>query len=203
MFGQIFLTLNNTFQKITSIFHSYQIDNKNDQNDIIEHPLEYRLRENDLTGILNYFNVNYIFIISILFYVFIACQMYQTHLKKKIIQKVRIWFNEHSERRILRGEKIQMAQELQVSLEKLEQLIKNEIRRNKQIKKKNLYSKHNMIRKLKNFSTFITLYPEATDIYNLSIELNMDRKKISSWFQRERAKIERDKKVEKIFELKN
>ena len=129
--------------------------------------------------------------------------MYQTHLKKKIIQKVRIWFNEHSERRILRGEKIQMAQELQVSLEKLEQLIKNEIRRNKQIKKKNLYSKHNMIRKLKNFSTFITLYPEATDIYNLSIELNMDRKKISSWFQRERAKIERDKKVEKIFELKN
>ena len=60
-----------------------------------------------------------------------------------------------------------------------------------------------MIRKLKNFSTFITLYPEATDIYNLSIELNMDRKKISSWFQRERAKIERDKKVEKIFELKN
>ena len=129
--------------------------------------------------------------------------MYQTHLKKKIIQKVRIWFNEHSERRILRGEKIQMAQELQVSLEKLEQLIKNEIRRIKQIKKKNLYSKHNMIRKLKNFSTFITLYPEATDIYNLSKELNMDRKKISSWFQRERAKIERDKKVEKIFELKN
>jgi hypothetical protein len=51
MFSQIILTLNNTFQKITSIFHSYQIDNKNDQNDIIEHPLEYRLRENDLTGI--------------------------------------------------------------------------------------------------------------------------------------------------------
>ncbi len=129
--------------------------------------------------------------------------MYQTYHKKKIIEKVRIWFNDHSGRRILRGEKIQMAQELEVSLERLEHLIKNEIRRNKQIKKKNLYSKHNIIRKLKNFSTYITLYPEATDIYNLSKELNMDRKKISSWFKRERAKLERDKKVEKIFELKN
>ncbi len=99
---------------------------------------------------------------------------------------MRIWFNDHSGRRILRGEKIQMAQELEVSLERLEHLIKNEIRRNKQIKKKNLYSKHNIIRKLKKFSTYITLYPEATDIYNLSKELNMDRKKISSWFKRER-----------------
>ncbi len=129
--------------------------------------------------------------------------MYQAFNKKNIVQKVRIWLNENSERHIHRGEKMNMAMELQVSIEKLENLIRNEIRRKNLIRKKNLYGKEFSTRKLKFFFTQITAYPRKEDIYNLSQELKMDTIKIIDWFKNERKRQRRDNLLKKAFSLKN
>ena len=129
--------------------------------------------------------------------------MYQAFNKKNIVQKVRIWFNENSERHIHRGEKMNMAMELQVSIEKLEHLIRNEIRRKNLIRKKNRYGKEFSTRKLKFFFTQISAYPRKEDIYNLSQELKMDTIKIIDWFKNERKRQRRDNLLKKAFSLKN
>jgi hypothetical protein len=129
--------------------------------------------------------------------------MYQAFNKKNIVQKVRIWLNENSERHIHRGEKMNMAMELQVSIEKLENLIRNEIRRKNLIRKKNRYGKEFSTRKLKFFFTQISAYPRKEDIYNLSQELKMDTIKIIDWFKNERKRQRRDNLLKKAFSLKN
>ncbi len=58
----------------------------------------------------------------------------------------------------------------------------------------NLQNKENQTRILQMYYNTIGCYPKKTDIQKISEELNMDKKKVRSWFNRERHRKNLEKK---------
>jgi hypothetical protein len=108
--------------------------------------------------------------------------------------------NENIDKRISNFKKMNLAIDLEISIEKLEKLIRYERRRNRKIKNKDKIqlNKENAFRTLKNFYYNIRSHPNKTDIEILSNELNMDTKKIRNWFTRERFRANTEKKIKQI-----
>jgi hypothetical protein len=108
--------------------------------------------------------------------------------------------NENIDKRISNFQKMNLAIDLEISIEKLEKLIRYERRRNRKIKNKDKIqlNKENAFRTLKNFYYNIRSHPNKTDIEILSNELNMDTKKIRNWFTRERFRANTEKKIKQI-----
>ena len=108
--------------------------------------------------------------------------------------------NENIDKRISNFQKMNLAIDLEISIEKLEKIIRYERRRNRKIKNKDKIqlNKENAFRTLKNFYYNIRSHPNKTDIEILSNELNMDTKKIRNWFTRERFRANTEKKIKQI-----